>query len=138
MNELYELTEDLPAWMFGTDGTELSLPVAAAWWRCDPWAIALTFQSGSHDVVWLLSRDLIYEGLTTSAGEGDVRVYPSGVWGRTVLRLSSPDGRAEISLDEEDLREFLTATFDAVPAGEELLWVPLDQELTDLLNGSAL
>lgn len=133
-----ELVDDLFAWATALDGTEVPMVIVAGWWRCDPWAVELTFLPGHGEVVWLISRDLLRDGLTAPVGEGDVLVFPSDVCGRTALDLSSPNGHAVIALDTEALREFLTATYDAVPAGEELLWIPLDQELTELLNGSEL
>lgn len=134
MNELIE--DDLHAWLIGADGRELPVVVFAAWWHADPWAVELTFHRS--DAVWLIGRDLLGDGLADPVGEGDVRVFPSEFDGRTALDLSSPSGHALIELDTAALRALLDATYDAIPAGEELLWIPLDQELADLLNGSEL
>jgi Streptomyces sporulation and cell division protein, SsgA len=139
MNELYELIEDvLHGWVFTAEGTEMQMVIEVAWRRCDPWAIELTFPGRDGDVVWLIGRDLLLAGLLAPAGHGDVRVFPSGPDERAALHLSSPNGQLFIELEEFELEDFLNDTYTAVPAGEELLWIPLDQELAELLDGSEL
>ena len=52
-------------------------------WRVgDPYVVELQVCSGRaevSDVVWLLSRELLAEGLTCEAGWGDVRILPDPV-----------------------------------------------------------
>jgi hypothetical protein len=46
--------------------------------RRDPYAVTAVFEPlPGHQVTWLLSRDLLFEGLLTPAGEGDVRIAPA-------------------------------------------------------------
>src|SRR5687768_16792861 len=68
----------------------------------DPYAVQVCFHTGSGaaggDVVqWTFARQLLSDGVTVPAGEGDVQVWPStGNSGGAVvcLSLSSPSGRA--------------------------------------------
>jgi hypothetical protein len=86
----------------------------------------------------VLSRELLTEGLTRAAGLGDVRITPdAGNQHTLLLRLSAPLGQVTFRVDARELAEFLDATFDMLPLGEELLWVPLDAEIAALLDTAA-
>ena len=106
----------------------------------DPYAVTVSFHTGSGsggDVVqWTFARQLLSDGVTVPAGEGDVQVWPStGNNGGAVvcLSLSSPSGRALFEVPLSDLVEFLGRTYDAVPTGAEGAHVDVDAELALLL-----
>ena len=107
----------------------------------DPYAVTVSFHTGSPttggDVVqWTFARQLLSDGVTAPAGEGDVQVWPStGNGGGAVvcLSLSSPSGRALFEVPLGDLVEFLGRTYDAVPTGAESAHVDVDAELALLL-----
>jgi Streptomyces sporulation and cell division protein, SsgA len=112
--------------------------VRVSWSPGDPFAVTARFLLGrdpAGDVVWVLGRDLLAQGLWYPAGTGDVRVWPAG-WA-VVLRLDSPTGRAEIVFDADELTDFLTAT-DTVFASAQRAWrAGMDTAITGLLDGSA-
>lgn len=119
-----------------------SLPVRAeiAYDVTDPYAVQVSFHTGSGagggDVVqWTFARQLLSDGVSVPAGEGDVQVWPSTSGGVSVvcLSLSSPSGRALFEVPLADLVEFLGRTCQAVPTGSESQHVDVDAELALLL-----
>jgi hypothetical protein len=105
----------------------------------DPYAVQASFRTGNGTAVdWVFARDLLHEGLTGSAGTGDVRVQPMlGNPTRVQLELSSPSGHAVFTTCAQTLGEFLRRTFDAVPPETEYSWLDFDMALSDLLNDPA-
>lgn len=115
-----------------------SLPVVAGvrYEADDPYAVHVAFHTGGTDVVeWTFARQLLTDGVTRPAGDGDVQVWPSHPSGRPVvsLSLSSPSGRALFEVPLTELVQFLTRTYSAVPTGSESDFVDLDAELALLL-----
>jgi hypothetical protein len=118
-----------------------SLPVLAdlEYDTNDPYAVQVAFHTGSPssgDVVqWTFARQLLTDGVSAPAGEGDVQVWPSSTGGRSVvcLSLSSPSGRALFEVPLNELAEFLGRTYAAVPTGAESDYVDVDAELALLL-----
>jgi hypothetical protein len=117
-----------------------SIPVSAGlrYDVTDPYAVHVTFHAGAA-VQWTFARQLLTDGVSTPAGEGDVSVWPSRTSGRPVvcLSLSSPSGRALFEVPLDQLVEFLTNTYAAVPTGCESDHIDLDAELAGLLSGGA-
>jgi hypothetical protein len=85
-------------------------------------------------VEWVFARDLLVDGLERATGLGDVHVWPSrGTEGDiVVLALSSPDGRAVLHADADDLRLFVGRTLEVVPTGAEQLHLDLDDVVARL------
>ncbi len=117
-----------------------SLPVRADldYDETDPYAVTVAFHTGAAggDVVqWTFARQLLSDGISVPAGEGDVQVWPSaGDTGAAVcLSLSSPSGRALFEVPLTGLVEFLGRTYQAVPTGGESGHVDVDAELALLL-----
>lgn len=121
-----------------------SLPVRAGldYDLTDPYAVTVSFHTGAAGgssptevVQWTFARQLLSDGVTVPAGEGDVQVWPSYDGGSSVvcLSLSSPSGRALFEVPLPDLVEFLGRTYQAVPTGAESDHVDVDAELALLL-----
>ena len=103
----------------------------------DPYAIRMAFHVGTDDPVeWIFARDLLAEGLDGTAGDGDVRVWPSTAAHRDVLNLalSSPFGQAHFEAPLTALTGFLLRTFEVVPAGREGEFIDIEGELNDMLR----
>ena len=138
-----------------------SLPVLAGmhYASADPWAVRVAFRTGGHSsadssdgsdassadssvdssettVEWLFARQLLTDGVRTTAGEGDVRVWPSESGRERVVNLAmaSPSGSALFEIDRDALVEFLQQTYLAVPTGAEDEVVDLDAELALLFS----
>ncbi|MFD7437973.1 SsgA family sporulation/cell division regulator [Streptomyces sp. NPDC059861] len=107
----------------------------------DPYALHATFpvEEFSGTVEWAFSRDLLAEGLTRRAGEGDVRVWPTAVGpGRDVLYIALGPlvDSALVEAFLPDLETFLRRTQSVVPPGAESQRFDMDAELAHLSAGS--
>ena len=103
------------------DGTT---PVRSRWsYHADhPYTVVAAFQTQRDRwVEWVFSRDLLVEGLTESAGFGDVRLRPLEERGLNMLvvEIESPEGYAMLELDHRAVADFLDATEELVPLGSE-------------------
>jgi hypothetical protein len=106
-------------------------------YRCDdPWAVTFSFWAGSRGWVdWTMSRQLVANGISSAAGEGDVRIEPDPDHeSRTLMRVESPSGCALFSFDTNELQALLALTTDLVPIGAEHTEVDLDSEIAGLLT----
>ena len=117
------------------EGT-LPLDAELAYDVMDPFAVRLEIGTGEETITWFFARDLLRDGTTGPAGEGDVRVTPVvGSTGREIaVDLSTPDGSAHFRTDLAQVVHFLTASYTAVPTGSETAGHDLDTELTALLD----
>lgn len=106
----------------------------------DPYAVQVRFHTGSTEdadsVEWTFARQLLTDGVTGPAGEGDVRVWPSDASGAfgVSLSLSSPSGQALFEVPLRELVDFLTMSYDVVPTGAESDFIDVDDELALLLG----
>ena len=119
-----------------------SLPVLAdlRYSADDPWAVRVAFQTrveGDGVVEWMFARQLLTDGISATAGEGDIRVWPATSGGERVINLAmaSPSGSALFEIDRDEVVEFLQQTYLAVPTGSEGEVVDIDAELALLLQG---
>jgi hypothetical protein len=115
-----------------------ALPVRAsmAYDAADPYAVRIAFHTGTGDAVqWTFARQLLTDGVTSPAGQGDVRTWPAtSERGPVVcLSLTSPSGSALFEVPVPELVEFLTMTYAAVPTGTEGDHVDVEAELAELL-----
>lgn len=105
----------------------------------DPYALTVAFHTGgasaSDTVEWTFARELLMDGVTAPAGQGDVRVWPTMTVGEGIVCLSlcSPSGKALFEVPVADLLEFLAMTYTAVPTGTESEYVDVDGGLALLL-----
>ena len=117
-------------------GRTVDLPAVLGYDPEDPWAVEVTFGPPSDTVRWLVGRDLLLQGMTEPAGEGDVELWPRiDEYGcaAVVIELRSPYGRLVTQLPTRDLGSFLTRTLAAVPKGTESIDLDL---LVDSLTRS--
>jgi hypothetical protein len=115
------------------------LPVRSRWTydAREPFTIAVAFQTHEdHWVRWVFARDLLVNGLTGSAGIGDVRMRPKRTDGRTMLQMEieSPEGHAVLELEREQVQLFLEATFGFVPLGQESDYFDVDGLIDEITN----
>jgi hypothetical protein len=121
---------------------EAAAPVVTRWTYCadDPYAVTLEIQTrGDRCVDWVLARELLVAGLSAPAGIGDVRVRPArmGQWDVTLVEIRSPDGHAVLEVDRDLLRQFVEATIDVVPLGDEGTAVDMDAEIEKITRSCA-
>ncbi|MGQ0837626.1 SsgA family sporulation/cell division regulator [Actinokineospora sp.] len=116
-----------------------STPVLSRWtYRAgEPFTITAAFQTDRDRwVEWVFARDLLVEGLTCPAGEGDVRMRPDFSGGRTmlVLEISSPEGHARLEMEHDAVESFLDATAEIVPLGTESDHFDIDALIEEITN----
>ena len=132
-------------------GSWTAVPAALVYDSVDPFAVRVRFGDGGQDddddtsyddaeddggVEWLLSRDLLRDGLTSPVGEGDVRLWPArGGLDVVFLQLRAPSGVALFEISGAVVADFLQETELLVPAGTESDLLRVDDELTALLRG---
>jgi hypothetical protein len=120
-------------------GGSLPMPCTLRYEVTDPFAVSATFRSTEGTVTWVFARDLLAEGLSAPAGEGDIRVSPVHAVGRSLVRLelSSPAGHAVMEGPMGQVEAFLARSFDVLPKGYEWQYLNFDTALAELLNGGA-
>ncbi|MFC0602105.1 SsgA family sporulation/cell division regulator [Streptomyces palmae] len=117
---------------------EYSIPVPArlTYRTDDPYAVHITFHVGSEAPVhWTFARELLVEGVFRASGDGDVRVWPARMAGRSmvVMALSSPDGDALLEASAPAVSAWLERTLRVVPPGREGDRLDVDEALDVLL-----
>ncbi len=88
-------------------------------------------------LIWHIGRELLYRGVTSMSGTGDVRMWPTlpGERPSSWLLLESAEVEALFELPTEPLAEWLDATYRTVAAGAEMDGLNWDGFLMDLLDG---
>lgn len=117
----------------------LTLVASMTYDQSDPFAVEAVFEIGEGQPVrWIFARELLNDGLLIGGGDGDVVVWPeTGYDGADLLmlRLSSPDGSAQLAARASDVLAFLTATYELVPRGSESDFIDVDAAISALLAG---
>lgn len=134
------LSQDVAFECLDSTGRTIEIAASLGYDPTDPFAVWITFPSPTGAVHWAMSREILLEGLTDPAGEGDVEIWPSvDAMGRewVVFEFRSPDGRLIAQADTNDVQRFLTLTLAAVPAGTESDHLDIDAIVDGLLGRSA-
>ncbi|WFB06716.1 SsgA family sporulation/cell division regulator [Streptomyces sp. LX-29] len=103
----------------------------------DPFAVRVSFPPAASldgdGVEWVFGRELLAAGLRGPAGNGDVQVWPCGRE-RTMLEFHATEGVAMVQFATDDLRRFLSRSYELVDEGSEGGLLDLDRELSALLR----
>lgn len=104
----------------------------------DPYAVQASFRTGPDSSVdWVFARDLLADGLMSSAGAGDVKVQPlPSDPSKIELELSSPSGHALFTTCARTLGAFLDRTYQLVPPSTEYSWLDFDAAIAELLDSA--
>jgi hypothetical protein len=117
-------------------GSGVVTPVTTRWTyeTQEPYAVTVAFATDrGRWVEWVFARDLLVDGLTRPAGEGDLRIRPDDEDPELlVLEIHAPSGSAAFSLDREDTQDFLDRTLQLVAAGSEENHFDVDRLLAEL------
>ncbi|MBO9520524.1 MAG: SsgA family sporulation/cell division regulator [Nocardioidaceae bacterium] len=101
----------------------------------DSVAVTMTLQTPSGPVHWTFARELLVEGQYEPCGEGDVHVWPclspSGE-AVVIVELESPAGETLLQFPTRAVQDFVTASLEAVPLGQEK--VDVDSWIEQLLT----
>jgi hypothetical protein len=120
-------------------GRTVDVPTTMSFSPSDPYAVTLTFHAASGDVVWMMARQVLLQGLTSPAGEGDIKIYPSideNASAVTVLDFSSPSGHLVGHVPTREVQSFVTSTLEIVPAGDESEYLDIDGLAEALLSSA--
>lgn len=104
----------------------------------DPYTVSVTFHTVDGDVRWEFGRDLLVEGLSSPAGDGDVHIWPClDDEGHAVVmvELNSPDGELLAQVPAGPIHQFVARSLSMVPRGTESARLDLDRLVTRLLVG---
>lgn len=101
----------------------------------DPFAVRVSFRGGREPLYWNFARELLVDGLTGPAGEGDLVVWPED--DSVVLSLRSQHGCAELVAERGAVERFLDAAEAIVPLGWESGRIDWDGFLGEVLGGGA-
>ncbi|MFB6815526.1 SsgA family sporulation/cell division regulator [Streptomyces sp. NPDC056347] len=135
----YHLDQPLDMHLVLAPHEHVTVPARLRYRPNDPYAVSFAFRTGAESpVTWTFARDLLADGLLRLAGEGDVLLWPSGTGHHAVLNiaLSSPAGRARLAAPLREVTDWLTRTYQLVPAGRETDDLDVEAELCRLLHGT--
>ncbi|MEU8983162.1 SsgA family sporulation/cell division regulator [Streptomyces sp. NPDC058246] len=113
----------------------LSMRMSLRYEPTDPYVVRATFFTDTDEPAeWVLGRDVLADGLTGSAGCGDVRVWSAVGRGDQVMYivLGSPAGTALLEVPVQDVKAFLENAEALVPRGTESGHIDWDLELANL------
>jgi hypothetical protein len=107
--------------IWGLDVMPRPVPVAATvmWDEANPLEVSFDFNVGLDEPVrWVFARDLLLDAIQKNkAGEADVQCEVRD--DHMTMRLESPFGTAQFSIEASIVGQFLARTLGKVPRGEE-------------------
>ncbi|MFH8625952.1 SsgA family sporulation/cell division regulator [Streptomyces vietnamensis] len=106
-----------------------------------PFVVIITFITTCQPpVTWCIGRDLLYQGLFSLSGLGDVQVWPEHSDGEPTawLRLHPYGLPALFELPVPPLAAWLEHTYRIVPAGSDLDGVDWDAVAACILRGGGV
>ena len=134
----YHLTLEIARWL--SSDLALTLSCEFSYAEHDPFAVTLVLGTdGELPVRWILSRDLLADGLTARSGEGDVVLWPmydrpDGEASSLCMRLGNSSTRTALfEMPAEPVAQWLARTYAMVPRGTEMDGVNWD-ELSQLAD----
>ena len=128
-----------PCWLMGHPSDTNGREIGSTWQftTANPYAVQVTFHVSTGPVTWLFARELLDDGCSATSGLADVQVSPThhSVYGQVLqLRLCSPSGRALLLVRTAAIEEFLSRTYELVPAGRESRHLNMDRWLSSVLS----
>lgn len=126
----YSILEPIPGWLDNDPSRYVHCTMQ--YQPTDPYLVTVDFGS---DNIWLIGRDLLFDGLHGRTGEGDIVVWPTTrsfsrfmqVSNHVVFRLQPPqEPPQEITYHRGPLERFLHRTERVVPRGKEHRHIDLD------------
>jgi hypothetical protein len=122
----------------GSSGRGRLTVLRLGWRSADPLAVTLVLTAQpDHPALprgsWVVLRDFLRYGLEEPTGDGEVRIRPEGAADRVEFELNRPGRPCSVSVPREEVRGFLAATDECVPAGEERSDDALDALIERLL-----
>lgn len=139
MESLRAVVQGVTVQLVVTRDYSLPMYVCLRYEPIDPYVVrACFFVDSDEPVEWVLGRDLLADGLSRSAGDGDIRIWPAvGCGDRAMyIALGSSAGTALLEVPVQDVKTFMENTEALVPQGTESGHIDWDVELANLLADS--
>lgn len=117
------------------------IPVELEYDVQDPYAVQFTFSlPGDAPVSWVFGRELLVDGVSRPAGEGDVHISPvcDEHLADLHIQLFAGAERAVFRVSAPPLVAFLDRTDRLVPLGHEETRDDIDAELDRILAGGRM
>lgn len=105
--------------------------------KSDPLVVSVRFCTALGDVLWDIGRDLFIEALKeapVASGLKDVRIQVSPATRQVYLTLVPSSVETTIAFPLADVEDFIQATAEAVPLGQERIKV--DRAIRKILEGA--
>jgi len=131
------VTHELTLQLVSRTGALVPLQAELVFDAEDPFAVTAHFDTDRSDVIWVIGRELLFEGMFRPVGDGDVHVWPClDTAGRavTVLELVAPHGQAVLQVPSYELQQFLRRTEVVVSPGAEADYLDVDAVISRLLG----
>ena len=110
-------------WLYVSPREMLPVQTRFHYAAADPFAISVNFSNTvGGEVTWILSRELLSEGMLRPRGEGDVRIWPpcpKHGGNRLHIQLVGRSGMALLYADITRMRSWVAGTYALIPAGTE-------------------
>jgi Streptomyces sporulation and cell division protein, SsgA len=103
----------------------------------DPYAVEMTIRVREQPPIrWTFGRDLLDDGLRQQSGVGDVRIAPCPQAPTALLHVTLRDGIGAVDVEMRfaTVAEFLWLTYLQVPQGTEVLFVLIEDDVSDLVS----
>ena len=114
-----------------TGSAEEAVATTLRYSAAEPFLVRANFRlSGGRTVDWVLSRELIREGVVMAAGIGDIRFFPGD--DGLLIELRSHQGRAFLYGELQPMADFVDRMYALVPDGAEHRFYSIDDELAGL------
>jgi hypothetical protein len=112
--------------------------VQLRWSESEPLLVEVDFiHPGGEVVTWEVGREFMVDSLGEVAvhGQGDVQIVNmGGINFLLTLFPENEDLEADVTLPAQPVRDFLEATLEALPLGEEGMEEEIDEFLSSLLG----
>jgi hypothetical protein len=127
------ITQSLSVNLRSVEGWAVPVATELGYDSTDPYAVTVTFHTGSAPVAWTFARELLDNGLTEPVGDGDVHVWPcldeDGVAILSV-ELCSPEGDALVEIRTSDAVAFVERMHAVVAPDDETAHLDVDALIT--------
>jgi hypothetical protein len=140
MNERREnplVTAELSARVLWPGSGSVSARIHLQYSSTDPFAVLMTIRvRGNEPSTWIFGRELLDDGLRRASGLGAITVEPCPQAPTVLLHVTLRDDVSEAALElrRDPVAEFVSRTYDTVPAGHEGLYLVVDDDASALAN----
>jgi hypothetical protein len=131
------VTAELSARVLWPGSGSVSARIHLQYRSADPFAVLMTIRvRGSEPSTWMFGRELLDDGLRRASGVGAVTVEPCPQAPTVLLHVTLRDDVSEAALElrSAPIAEFLSRTYDTVPARPEALYLLVDDDVSALAN----